>query len=101
VSGRGACAIETVACFTVPGFGETEDSTSMNKMTKPPELRMRLLSRYDSRFETLESAATLDKSLKAQLGGKLRKVFSPPSPDSMPDSVTRLLREIEEKIDRA
>jgi len=88
-------------CFTVPGFGETEDATSMNKMTKTTGLRVRLLSSFDSRFETLEATAELDKSLQAQLGGKLRKVFSLPNAESIPDSVTRLLREIEEKIDRA
>lgn len=80
-------------------IGETKDPTSMNKMTKTTGLRVRLLSSFDSRFETLESAAELDKSLRAQLGGKLRKVFPLPSPDSTPDSVKRLLRELEDKSD--
>lgn len=85
-------------CFTTPLIGETKDATSMNKMTKTTGLRVRLLSSFDSRFETLEVACGLDKSLQAQLGGKLRKVFSPPSAESTPDSVKCLLQALEDKF---
>jgi hypothetical protein len=71
----------------------------MNKMTKTPGLRVRLLSSFGSRFETLESGMEHDKSLQAQLRGKLRRVFAPPSPDSTPDAVRRVLRVLEDKID--
>ncbi len=79
--------------------GETENTTSMNKMTKTTGLRARLVSSFDSRFETLETAVGPSKSLEAQLGGKLRAVFSVPSPDSTPDNVKRLLRKLEDKCE--
>ncbi len=71
----------------------------MNKMTKPNGPRARLLSSFDSRFETLEMAGERDKSLRVQLGGKLRKIFTLPSHESTPDKVKRLLQELEGKYD--
>lgn len=72
----------------------------MNNMAKIPGLRARLLSSFDTRFETLEIAGGRDKSLQAQLGGRLRKVFAPPTPESTPEAVKLLLQKLEEGVDR-
>jgi hypothetical protein len=69
----------------------------MNKMTNTKGLS--LLSSFDSRFETLETAGRLEKSLHAQIGVKLRKVFPPPSADTAPDSFKLLLQKIEDNLE--
>jgi hypothetical protein len=85
---------------TIARPADEQDAAPMNQMTKITGLRVKLVSSFDSRFETLESVGGFDKSLQAQLGGKLRKVFSPPSPETTPDSVVRLLQQLEDKIAR-
>jgi hypothetical protein len=71
----------------------------MNKMTNTKGMHVTLLSSFDSRFERLETAERLEKSLQGQIGTKLRKVFLPPSSESMPDSFKNLLEEIADKLE--
>lgn len=71
----------------------------MNKMTTTKGMRVKLLSSFDSRFERLETAGGLEKSLQGQIGAKLRKVFPPLSAETTPDSFKSLLQEIEDKLE--
>jgi hypothetical protein len=76
-----------------------KDLASMNKMTHPNQIHGKSISGFGSRFERLEAAARVEKSLQAQLGAKLRKVFPPPNGDNTPDPIKHLLQEIKDKFE--